>query len=106
MAIVSGATLDVMRRRSSSRRKRDSGTWRDTESLDLAAWDAVLQLRSTVCEGTRDIVQTTRINRLEVSAVDDKGTIERAKVFKAGKTGHRKETVWIYYWRVVQTLIN
>ena len=64
LAMVSGATLDVMRRRSSSRRKRESGTWRDTESLDLAAWDAVLQLRSTVCEGTRDIVQTTRINRL------------------------------------------
>ena len=106
MAMVSGATLDVMRRRSSSRRKRESGSWRDTESLDLAAQDAVLQLRSTVCEGTRDIVQTTRINRLEVSAADDKGTIERAKVFKAGKTGHRKETVWIYYWRVVHTLIN
>ena len=64
LAMVSGATLDVMRRRSSSRRKRESGTWRDTESLDLAARDAVLQLRSTVCEGTRDIVQTTRINRL------------------------------------------
>ena len=106
MAIVSGATLDVMRRRSSSRRKRESGCWRDTESLDLAAQDAVLQLRSTVCEGTRDIVQTTRINRLEVSAADDKGTIERTKVFKAGKTGHRKETVWIYYWRVAHTLIN
>ena len=99
MAMVSGATLDVMRRRSSSsrRRKRDSGSWRDTESLELAAWDGVLQLRSTVCEGTRDIVQTTRIDRLEVSAVDDKGTIERTKVFKAGKTGQRKETVQIYY---------
>ena len=66
LAMVSGATLDVMRRRSISRRKREreSGSWRDTESLDLAARDAVLQLRSTVCEGTRDIVQTTRINRL------------------------------------------
>ena len=108
MAMVSGATLDVMRRRSSSsrRRKRDSGSWRDTESLDLAARDAVLQLRSTVCEGTRDIVQTTRINRLEVLAADDKGTIKRAKVSKAGKTGHRKETVWIYYWRVAHTLIS
>ena len=94
MAMVSGATLDVMRRRSSSRRrKREPGSWRDTESLDLAARDAVLQLRSTVCEGTRDIVQTTRINRLEVSAVDDQGTIERTKVYKAGETGHRKETV-------------
>ena len=97
MAMVSGATLDVMRRRSSSRRKREPGSWRDTESLDLAARDAVLQLRSTVCEGTRDIVQTTRINRLELLAVDDKGTIERTKVFKAGKTGQRKETVQIYY---------
>ena len=64
LAMVSGATLDVMRRRSSSRRKREPGSWRDTESLDLAARDAVLQLRSTGCEGTRDIVQTTRINRL------------------------------------------
>ena len=106
MAMLSGATLDVMRRRSISSRKRESGSWRDTESLDLAAWNAVFQLRSTVCEGTRDIVQTTRINRLEVSAADDKGTIKRAKVFKAGKTGHRKETVWIYYWRVAHTLIN
>ena len=107
MAMVSGATLDVMRRRSSSRRrKREPGSWRDTESLELAAWDGVLQLRSTVCEGTRDIVQTTRINRLEVSAVDDKGTIKRAKVSKAGETGHRKETVWIYYWRVAHTLIS
>ena len=98
MAMVSGATLDVMRRRSSSRRrKREPGSWRDTESLDLAAQNAVLQLRSTVCEGTRDIVQTTRINRLELLAVDDKGTIERTKVFKAGKTGQRKETVQIYY---------
>ena len=64
LAMVSGATLDVMRRRSSRRRKREPGSWRDTESLELAAWDGVLQLRSTVCEGTRDIVQTTRINRL------------------------------------------
>ena len=41
-----------------------------------------------------------------MSAVDDKGTIKRAKVSKAGETGHRKETVWIYYWRVAHTLIS